>query len=65
MEDKSNIYKEQIMPLIKRLNAVCTEHDIPFILVVQSSDEGHERSAYIPRGAHKEMRQLWEWLEQT
>jgi hypothetical protein len=64
MENKEAIYRSQIMPLIEQLDKIAQEHGMPFVLVVQSSDEGHERSAYIPREAHKEMRQLWQWLEQ-
>ena len=64
MEDKSAIYTEQILPLIKQINMIATEHGIPFVLVFQTSDAGYERSAYMPAHAHKEMRQLWQWLEQ-
>jgi hypothetical protein len=64
MEGKSTIYRTQMLPLIQQLNRIAIEHGMPFVLVVQSSDEGHERSAYIPASAHEEMRQLWKWLEQ-
>lgn len=63
MQDKSDIYTTQMLPLIKQLDNIATEHGIPFVLVVQTSDDGHERSTYIPPFAHKEMRQLWQWLE--
>ena len=63
MEDKIAIYTAQIEPLIKQMDAIAKEHDIPFVLVFQVSDGGHVRSAYLTPTAHKEMKQLWQWLE--
>lgn len=65
MENKYAVYYSQIFPLIERIERIAVEHDIPYIAIVQSSDNGCERSAYIPQGTHKEMRQLWTWLEQN
>jgi hypothetical protein len=64
MEDKSSIYETQIEPLVQQIGKIAQEHGIPFVLLVQTSDGDNVRSAYIPASAHKEMRQLWQWLEQ-
>ncbi len=62
MQDKTAEYRAQIVPLIEQIDKLAQEHGIPFVMVFQTSDGGHERSAYIPPRSHKEMRQLWEWL---
>lgn len=65
MNDKTTEYQQHIQPRIEQIMRIAQEYGIPFVLVFQTSDDGHERSAYIPPGSHKEMRQLWEWLSQT
>ena len=64
MQDKTTEYRQHIVPLIEQMSKLAQEHGIPFVIVFQTSDSGHERSAYIPQGSHKEMRQLWDWLSQ-
>ncbi len=64
MKNKEAIYAEHILPLITQIYNIAKEHSIPFVLVFQTSDEGHERSVYIPPTANKEMLQLWQLLEQ-
>jgi hypothetical protein len=63
VENKYVIYHSHILPLIEQIASVAAEYDIPYIVIAQSSDNGFERSAHIPQGTHKEMRQLWAWLE--
>jgi len=64
MENKSAIYEAQIEPLVQQISKIAQEHGIPFVLLVQTSDGENVRSAYIPASAHKEMKQLWHWVEQ-
>lgn len=61
MNDQTDIYFAQILPLIEQIQTIATEHSIPLIVVAQISDGDFKASLNIPKHAHRQMKESARW----
>jgi len=59
--NQTDVYLDQMLPLIGQISAIATEHGIPLIIVAQTSDEEYKISLNIPKHAHKELKESAQW----
>ena len=52
MNDQTDMYLAQMVPLIKQLQAIATEYSIPLMVVTQVSSGDFELSLNVPKHAH-------------
>jgi hypothetical protein len=59
--NQTDVYSDQMLPIIEKLYAIAVERDIPLIVVAQINDEEHKISLNIPKHAHKEVKESAQW----
>jgi hypothetical protein len=61
MQDRKQVYEEQIQPLVQQIDAICVKQGMPFTLVFQVSDDETMQSHYVPSGANQALTQIVKW----